>query len=632
MRPILAFALLAAGCASSNLTLQHVNVVDVRRGVVEADRTVRIPSRETRIVDASGQYLIPALWDMHAHLWDHDLTPALFLANGVTGVRDMGSDVLQVRGTVPLRIVTAGPILDGEREEEAPNHLTIKDPAAVAPAIDSLQRSGVDFLKVYHFLSRDTYFAIAREAKRRGLPFAGHLPKDVTLAEAIEAGQSSIEHFYGIREAILEDDRTAVEDAARRSAAAKVWHTPTLAHYRSAAFRDTPQSPYMPDAHAQYLTPFMRAFQEKYMPPRQVTEDQARTLAESFAKMQGAVRTMRDAGVRMLAGSDNGIRYVYPGFGLHDELQQLVEAGLTPAEALQTATSNATEYLRLKNEDFVLLRANPLQDIRNTRQIAAVIAKGQYLDRAALDALLESAAKANRGECFMLQALDGSAPRVSDPKECAVRTAPASTFKIPHALIALETGVITDPLTPVPWEGTKQPFPLWEREHSLDSAVKDSVLWFFRRTAGLIGRERMQQSLGKLAYSADSFEGDITAFWVNGDLTVSPEEQLAFLRRLVRYELPAERKNVDAVKAAFLMPPGKITNASGTHDFALRWPKPLVVRAKTGNTGVRGERVSWLIGHIESEGKQYVFVSRVRAQGTLPGTAGAELALKKLNE
>ena len=95
-----------------------------------------------------------------------------------------------------------------------------------------------------------------------------------------------------------------------------------------------------------------------------------------------------------------------------------------------------------------------------------------------------------RHECAMLQALDGSAPFVSDPAECGLKTAPASTFKVPHALIALETGVVTDANTLVPWDGTRQPFPLWERAHSLDSAMKASVLWFYQRTAGLIVRRR----------------------------------------------------------------------------------------------------------------------------------------------
>lgn len=235
-------------------------------------------------------------------------------------------------------------------------------------------------------------------------------------------------------------------------------------------------------------------------------------------------------------------------------------------------------------------------------------------------------------KCFLFQALDGSARYVSDEAECAVRTAPASTFKIPHSLIALDLGVVTDPHAPVKWDGSDQPFDSWERDHSLDSAVKNSVFWFYQRTARRIGREWMRSALARLQYTKDTFDGDVASFWVNGDLVVSPAEQLAFLRRMMTYDLPFRRKDIDIVKEAFRMPAGKITNALGTHPFALYWPAAAVVRAKTGNATVNGERVSWLIGHIESAGRQYVFASRVRTKGALPGTAGAELALRMLNE
>jgi beta-lactamase class D len=246
----------------------------------------------------------------------------------------------------------------------------------------------------------------------------------------------------------------------------------------------------------------------------------------------------------------------------------------------------------------------------------------------ALAWLLFTVACASRaGECFMLLPLAGGRTRVSDVAECTVRTAPASTFKIPHALIALELGVVTDPMQPVAWDGSEQPFDTWERDHSLDSAMKSSVLWFFRRTAARIGAERMRAQLARLRYGSDGFEGDHTLFWTNGDFVVSPAEQLDFLARLFRGELPVSRAHVDAVKAAFLMPPGKITNAAGTHDFDIGWP---VVRAKTGNTSVGGERVSWLVGQLERDGRQYVFVARKRARETLPTTAGADLARRAL--
>jgi beta-lactamase class D len=240
--------------------------------------------------------------------------------------------------------------------------------------------------------------------------------------------------------------------------------------------------------------------------------------------------------------------------------------------------------------------------------------------------------KTTRRECVMLLPLDTLTPYVSDPDECVVKTAPASTFKIPHALIALEAGVVTDPLELVPWDRTSQPFAAWERDHSLDSAVKSSVVWFFQRTARLIGRARMRDWLAELHYADDEFEGDVTLFWLNGDLVISPYEQLDFLRRLFRYEVPIKCQHVDVVKSAFTMPLGKVTNATGTHDFELHWRGLTSLHAKTGNTKVGEERVSWIVGCIETDTREYVFVSRVRAQEELSGMAGAELALKVLND
>jgi beta-lactamase class D len=233
-------------------------------------------------------------------------------------------------------------------------------------------------------------------------------------------------------------------------------------------------------------------------------------------------------------------------------------------------------------------------------------------------------------ECVLMQTPGDEAPFVSDAAECAVKTAPASTFKVPHALIALETGVVTDPMALVPWDGTAYPNAAWERPHSLDSAMKYSVLWFYQRTAGLIGRDRMLAWLKRLGYGSDTYEGEQTSFWLNGDLVVSPLEQLDFLSRLVNNTLPAERKNSEIVKAAFRMPGGAITNATGTHPFALTWPAPLVVHAKTGNTTVAGERVSWIVGYVESRGRTSLFVARARG-GELSNQAGAELALRTLN-
>ena len=226
--------------------------------------------------------------------------------------------------------------------------------------------------------------------------------------------------------------------------------------------------------------------------------------------------------------------------------------------------------------------------------------------------------------------LDGGTERVVGGDECDRRTLPASTFKVPHALIALDTGVVSERTT-MKWDGTKQDFPAWQRDHTLDSAIKSSVVWFFQRAARSIGRERELEHLRAFEYGSQTFAGPVDQFWLNGELTISPREQIAFLKRMVSYQLPVARQHVDTVIAAMTMPPGTLSNASGIHDFALRWPNP-VVRAKTGNGTVNGERASWVIGEVESAGTRFVFASRVRsATRPLDTTAGADLALRVLN-
>jgi beta-lactamase class D len=231
-------------------------------------------------------------------------------------------------------------------------------------------------------------------------------------------------------------------------------------------------------------------------------------------------------------------------------------------------------------------------------------------------------------ECFVLSPPGGPLV-VSDPTECGHRTAPASTFKIPHALIALDTGVIT-PTTVIAWNGTKYDFVSWRRDHTLATALMSSVYPFFQRTATLIGRERMLKYLQAFDYGSKTYHGDQTTFWTNGDLTIAPLEQVAFLERMFAGDLAVDRRHIDTVKRDLTMPPGKISNAAGVHPFRVGWGS--AVRAKTGNTTVDGERVSWLVGAVEFEGKDYVFAGRIRSKTrTLETTGGAAVALAGLN-
>ncbi len=234
------------------------------------------------------------------------------------------------------------------------------------------------------------------------------------------------------------------------------------------------------------------------------------------------------------------------------------------------------------------------------------------------------------GECVVFAPLGGQA-QVIGGDECGRRTLPASTFKVPHALVALETGVVTEK-TVIKWDGTRRDYPVWNRDQTLDSAVKMSAVWVFQQFASAIGRERELSYLKSFHYGSGTFERGVTDFWLNGDLTITPVEEVVFLQRMFSYELPVERRHIDTVKQALTMPHGQILNAAGTHDFSLRWPADTVVRAKTGNGNVDGERVSWIVGALETGGRQYLFASRKRSTtGPLDTTAGADLALRVLN-
>src|SRR3954468_20991233 len=234
------------------------------------------------------------------------------------------------------------------------------------------------------------------------------------------------------------------------------------------------------------------------------------------------------------------------------------------------------------------------------------------------------------GECVVVAPLNGP-ETVFGGDECARRTLPASTFKVPHALIALQTHVVTA-VSVMKWDGTRREFSPWNADQTLESSLKRSVVWVFQRFATAIGREREIEHLRAFRYGSAAFTGEVTNFWLNGDLQISPNEQVAFLRRMFTYDLPVDRAHIDTVKRDLTMPPGKLENAAGVHAFPLRWPAGTIARLKTGNGTVDGERVSWLVGQLEAGGRQYVFASRARsATRTIDTTAGADLAVRVLN-
>lgn len=439
------------------LAFIHVTVIDGTGAPARPDMTVLIqdgritavgtsqalaPPAHAQVIDAQGRFLIPGLWDMHVHWYDEASLP-LFYANGVTGIRIMcGYPVhLQWRrrsadGTLCCpRLYVAGPIVDGPYPMW-PDALRAADREQGRDAVRTIAHAGYDCVKVYDLLPHDAYLGIAAEASRLGLPFLGHVPLAVSAAEASDAGQKTIEHLTGIalacsplekqlRREILaalpvkdHPDPAVLRRFQARAEARydeikagalfarfvknQTWQVPTLvAQQAHAQLADhlaehSPWVQYLPVAVKQRWDSRRRATFRK------LTAEDFAAFRRSFERDLELVRTMHQAGVRFLAGTDTESLDVFPGFSLHEELALLVKAGLSPMEALQTATRNPAECLGRQDElgtvekdklaDLVLLDANPLDDIHNTRKIHAVVLGGRLLKHADLQVALKQVA------------------------------------------------------------------------------------------------------------------------------------------------------------------------------------------------------------------------------------------------
>jgi imidazolonepropionase-like amidohydrolase len=419
--------LLAAIVTITNVTVIDANGVRAGQNVtISGDRIERVGSTAApagaRIVDGTGRFLIPGLWDMHVHFINTtELAAPLFLANGVTTVRDLGGDLAQIdfisnkitNGELAgPRILRAGPVLDGPKVD-APARLTVTTPEEGREAVRMLKARGVDCIKTHNAITSDVLAAVAAEARKNGLQVAAHLPATITAVDAARAGVASIEHVvslveHDMREAIRQgatepeaaiavtsDAAMAIVDAQLKKYG--VWVDPTLVAYDMLARRAEIAAD--PGPLSAYVAQSTKIIWERYFPfgrsgEAVVIEGRKRAF-DAFIRRVSHLRT---AGVAVLTGTDSGLRDVIPGFSLHDELRMLVRAGFTPAEALNAATADAARFSGIRDggkidagqiADAVLLDANPLDDIGNTRTIRAVIARGKLYDRAALDRLLE---------------------------------------------------------------------------------------------------------------------------------------------------------------------------------------------------------------------------------------------------
>ena len=416
--------------------------------VVIGDKITRVQKykpkdvpRNADVVSGAGKFLIPGLWDMHVHWYDERYLP-LFIAHGVTGIRQMwGMDFHREwrrrinDGSLlgPRMMANASTPIDGPKPVW-PGEIAVGNEAEARSAVVTSKKDGADFIKVYEQLPREAYLAIVDQAKKEGLPVAGHVPFASSLSEVSDTGQKSIEHLTGIliegsthEEKLRKQMIAAVSSSGpggwsglaslrmsapllegfdpqkaaaiyQRLARNRTWQVPTLTVLRALSSLGDPD--FANDPRLKYMPPFIR---ELWNPQNESRirdlkpEDWANN-RKLFEKQLQIVGDMHRQGVPFLAGTDTLNPFCFPGFSLHDELALLVRAGLTPMDALQAATRNAADYLGMLNSfgtvetgktaDLLLLDADPLTDIRNTRKIAGVSLGGRYFPKSSLDQML----------------------------------------------------------------------------------------------------------------------------------------------------------------------------------------------------------------------------------------------------
>lgn len=453
------------------ICIENVGVIHPENGlikgqtvIIHGDKIIKVvPSKalqlspKNKIIDGTGKYVMPGLWDAHVHFaYMEDLAPSmfdLFLGYGITSVRDTGGKIDFVKmwkdkalanpNDTP-RVMMAGPLLDGipnVYDGSTPQHpplsvglQTIEDAAKKVNELDSL---GVDLLKAYEMLTPEQFAIIIKMAKEKGLKVTGHVPLSMDVISASNAGLNSMEHMRNLelscasnseellqqRLQLLQGEkdspggtlRSKIHELQRETAVKnydphkadeilavlaknQTWQIPTLAlatfytnrHFENPEWQES--ITYLPEAIEQNWKKNATSIANMPVTPFQIQ------YADWLIRM---VKKIHETKIEIMAGTDCPIALLTPGLSLHEELAMLVQAGLTPLEALKTATVNPAKYFNLEHElglvqegmwaDLVLLDANPIEDIANTKSINAVIKNGKYFDKSQLSALLKRA-------------------------------------------------------------------------------------------------------------------------------------------------------------------------------------------------------------------------------------------------
>lgn len=424
--------------------ISNVNIVDIeldsiieRQSVyIEKDRILKISPAdsmsvdgEIEIIDGSGKYLMSSLWDMHSHLGFQvapQLLMPLHIANGVTNIRDMHSIVrlnkerAQWRKEIEDGVLLGPRILTFADEIVGANY----DDQNVMDVVDRSQKDDRTYIKIYSGILEDRYFKLAEYAKSKGVDFAGHYPDAINPIDASRAGQKSFEHalifirhanpmgdslrayyntYYGDgeydrdskpsgKEMLAQFDSDLFYELLDVMVEEETYFCPThvTRNYEALATNEA----FISDPNLKYIPlgiKFIWDGDASGMKEYAAKEGNQQYLEDLHKKGLELTGLAHKRGVKILAGTDNNDPYSFAGFTLHTELDQLVQAGLSPAEALETATIIPAEYFDLREEygsvdvnkkaDLLLLSANPLQEIKNAKSIERLFFNGSmYTD------------------------------------------------------------------------------------------------------------------------------------------------------------------------------------------------------------------------------------------------------------
>ena len=426
----------------SRAVIRHVSVLPMDRETVLRDQDVwvrdgriekigpavnRLDDKDVFIIDGNGKYLMPGLAEMHAHVPPvNDIAPMkevlqLFAVNGITTIRGMLGHPLHLalrdsiqRGTIAgPRFITSGPSFNGN---------SVKAPEDGPALIEAQKKAGYDFLKLHPGLTPETFAPIVRKARELNIPFAGHVSYTVGVERAIDAGYATIDHMDGFMEYLVPDIASVTEQAAvpfalyvgyradlsripalvAKLKAKQIWVVPTQCLYEK-WFSPGDAAPWMQKPEMIYMSPQTRAnwAASKKSATSQPLYDSAH-VRRYMEIRRLLLKALHDGGVNILLGSDAPQVFDVPGFSAHDEIGYYVQAGLTPYQALRTGTVNAGLFLgddkigTIKAgayADLILLSANPLESIDNTRKIEGVMVQGRWIDKSLAQAILKSLEK-----------------------------------------------------------------------------------------------------------------------------------------------------------------------------------------------------------------------------------------------